>query len=95
MQMTPDTPLPPWDGIGIFATNRMKLDFGTQKWVAEPTLLLGSEREIEKAIDDFWNGQHRGDPPSEFDAGELYADAAQETEWDQFMAEDGEDQDVT
>jgi hypothetical protein len=73
----------------------MKLDFETQKWVAEPTLRLGSKREIEKAIDDFWNGQHSQDPSHHFDPGKLYADAAQGTEWDEFMAEDGEDQDVT
>jgi hypothetical protein len=76
----------------------MKLDLETQEWVAEPTLILGSEKEIEKALDDFWNGQHSEDPTNEFDPGELFANVAKgslESEWDEFMGENDEVQDVT
>jgi hypothetical protein len=78
----------------------MKLDFETQKWVAEPTLHVGSQEEIQRASDGFWNGQHSYPPApnNDIDPDELFSSLAHEpsgTGWDALMAEDDEDQDVT
>ena len=55
----------------------MKLDFETQKWLAEPTLLLGFAREIKTALDDFWNGHHIEDFINTFRPVEVCASVAQ------------------
>jgi len=55
----------------------MKLDFETQKWLAEPTLLLGFAREIKTALDDFWNGHHIEGFINTFGPAEVCASVAQ------------------
>lgn len=79
-----------WEGNSIFATSRLKPDPESQKWVAAPSLLIGSKVEVDKAKHDFWERQPTVTPtqgsvpdlPSSF----IPEDTLNaETEWDDLM----------